>query len=490
MYKAVFGRRFRWRSSAIGLLISLSALTGTAACRSGQPDGAASRPPTPVKIEVIANTPVSEASEFVGTLEALNRVTVRPQIDGRIVSINAERGDRVSQGQVLIQLQPVRQQEEVNAAQSAVGVQAAALESSRAELRAQEAERDRTRLEIDRRRADAARAEAELRGREAEVQARRADLELAEENLKRAEFLVATGAQAQQELDNRKRDYDTARANLDAAQKARDAAAAAGAAVRQSVSEAVSSAAASEERVAASRAAVARQQESVREAQSRLGVSQVTLDYNRVVAPVNGIVGDIPVRVGDYVNLGQELTTLTQNDALALRIGIPVERFEQLRLGLPVEVVDRQNRVVETGQLTFIEPRVDPQAQTILVQATFFDPGERVRDGQYIRARVVWQEEVAPTVPTVAVTRIGNQSFVFVAEEETGEDGESRLVARQKPVQLGPIQGQAYEVQSGVNAGDRLIVSGIQRLADGAPIAPENATSGATAEPAVARPDD
>ena len=70
------------------------------------------------------------------------------------------------------------------------------------------------------------------------------------------------------------------------------------------------------------------------------------------------------------------------------------------------------------------------------------------------------------TVPVTAVNRISGQYFCFLAEP--GPQG--GLVARQKPVQVGEVIGNDYVVTGGVKAGDRLIVSGIQKLGDGAPV--------------------
>jgi multidrug efflux pump subunit AcrA (membrane-fusion protein) len=74
-----------------------------------------------------------------------------------------------------------------------------------------------------------------------------------------------------------------------------------------------------------------------------------------------------------------------------------------------------------------------------------------------------------------AVVRINAQFFAFVAEK----DG-SGLIAKQKPVDLGEIIGNDYVVQSGLSIGEQLIVSGLQKIRDGAPVSP----AGAAAPPA------
>jgi multidrug efflux pump subunit AcrA (membrane-fusion protein) len=70
------------------------------------------------------------------------------------------------------------------------------------------------------------------------------------------------------------------------------------------------------------------------------------------------------------------------------------------------------------------------------------------------------------TVPVLAVTRVSGQPFIFVAEQQGDQQ-----VARQRPVRLGAIVGDVYAVLEGLAPGDRVIVSGVQKLGDGAPIA-------------------
>jgi multidrug efflux pump subunit AcrA (membrane-fusion protein) len=69
------------------------------------------------------------------------------------------------------------------------------------------------------------------------------------------------------------------------------------------------------------------------------------------------------------------------------------------------------------------------------------------------------------TVPVISVVRINGQYFAFVAE-----DTANGSVARQRPVTLGPVVGNDYVVLSGLKAGDKLIVSGVQKIADGVPV--------------------
>lgn len=203
---------------------------------------------------------------------------------------------------------------------------------------------------------------------------------------------------------------------------------------------------------------------------------QVELDYYRVTAPTAGIVGDIPVRVGDRVTRTTVLTTVDRNVGLEVYVSIPVAQATGLEPGVPLRILDERGGVLETYRVGFIAPSVDDQTQTVLVKADV-EPG-RFRADQFVRVQIVWSTDAGLTVPVVAVNRINGQYFAFVAEP--GEGG--KPVARQRGVKVGPVVGNDYVLLEGLKAGDRLIVSGIQKVADGAPVNPTERPAATTAE--------
>ena len=86
---------------------------------------------------------------------------------------------------------------------------------------------------------------------------------------------------------------------------------------------------------------------------------------------------------------------------------------------------------------------------------------------QYVRTRLIWSRQPALTVPVLAVNRLAGQHFVFVAEP-----AEQGFVARQKPVTLGEVIGEEYVVSGGLQSGQRVIVSNLQKIGDGVPVKP------------------
>lgn len=194
---------------------------------------------------------------------------------------------------------------------------------------------------------------------------------------------------------------------------------------------------------------------------------QQQLAYYHIAAPFDGIVGDVPVHVGDYVSPTTVLTTVDENKQLEAYIYVPAERASEIRVGVPVDITDTQGKILDKTTIKFVSPQVDNQLQGILAKAEVHTTPDIVRNAQLVRARVIWSTVSAPTVPVLAVVRIGGQAFVYVAEQVDGH-----YVAKQRPIVMGDTLGNMYEVKSGLQAGDRVIVSGTQFLVDGAPVQP------------------
>ena len=197
---------------------------------------------------------------------------------------------------------------------------------------------------------------------------------------------------------------------------------------------------------------------------------QVQLHYYKVAAPWSGIVGDVPVHVGDRVTTTTQLTTVDKPGSLEVYVYAPIERASQLKMNLPVQVLDGEGKVIAESRVSFISPQVDNTTQTVLVKARVANKHDALRQSQFIRARVVWGTHQNPVVPVLAVSRLAGQYFAFVAEPQ--DDGS--YAARQKPLKIGQTVGNDYEVQDGIKPGDKVIISGTQFLLDGAPVIPQS----------------
>ena len=202
-------------------------------------------------------------------------------------------------------------------------------------------------------------------------------------------------------------------------------------------------------------------------AAAQTNTQQEQLAYYDIRAPFAGIVGDIPVHLGDYVSSTTMLTTVDENADLEAYIYIPTDRAAQVKMGLPVDLMDEGGKVLEHSDIYFVSPQVDDNLQGILAKAPVGRATERLRNGQIVNARVTWGTEQEPTVPVLAVTRIGGQSFVYVAAQKG-----AGYSAHQVSVTLGEPVGNVYPVMAGLHPGDRVILSGIQFLQEGVPVQP------------------
>ncbi len=204
----------------------------------------------------------------------------------------------------------------------------------------------------------------------------------------------------------------------------------------------------------------------LRAVEEQIREQTVELAYYRVTAPTAGVIGDVPVRVGDRVTDSTVLTTIDTGGGLELYLRVPVRQAGKLAKGLPIRIIDDAGAVQAETRIDFVSPQVDEYTQTVLAKAPLPDTAG-FRTEQLVRAVVVWSEEPGLRVPVVAVSRVGGQFFAFVAE-----DAEGGTFARQKGVHLGPIVDNDYILLDGLSPGDRLIVSGVQKVRDGVPVQP------------------
>lgn len=188
----------------------------------------------------------------------------------------------------------------------------------------------------------------------------------------------------------------------------------------------------------------------------------------KISAPCSGVISDILVNQGENVDPETPLATITQTHPLEVHLNVPANYAPQLRLGSPVELSNLENQRIGTTTIFFISPDVDPSAQTVLVKSLLDNSKGQLRHGQHIQARLTWSKHPGVMIPTTAVTRVGGQAYVYIAEQK-----QAQLIARQRPVELGNLQGNNYAVLSGLRPGEKLVTTEVLKLADEMPIVPE-----------------
>ncbi len=132
-----------------------------------------------------------------------------------------------------------------------------------------------------------------------------------------------------------------------------------------------------------------------------------------------------------------------------------------------MELLDGRGARVGESVLTFVADQANVDTQSLLIKGVFANTGA-LKAAQMVRARVVWSVKPGVLLVTTAVMRQSGQTFAFVAEGEG-----ATALAKQRAITLGALEGNEYVVTAGLKPGDHVIVSGIQKVRDGATVTPK-----------------
>lgn len=350
---------------------------GQAAAPSGRPGGfgggfgPGGNQPTPVRVARALRAPLAVQLHALGTVTPLQSVTVRSRVDGELLRVEFEEGQRVEAGQLLAQIDP---------------------------------------------------APFRIRLAQAEGQQRQnlAELENARIQLQRYRDLAKGSYVSAQDV-----------ANLEAQ---------------------------------------VRQFEGRREIdQAAVDEARLQLDYTRITAPVAGRVGLRQVDVGNLVRSGdaEGIVTIAQTSPISVLFSIPetsvpaVMAAVRRDAALPVEAWDREERrLLARGTLSSIDNRIDTDTGTLRLRALFED--EHLFPNQSVNIRLQLGNDETLSIPDAAVQFGSQGTYVYViADDDT---------ASVRSVVLGAGSGGRVEVLEGLEAGERVVLEGIDRLRDGAPV--------------------
>jgi membrane fusion protein, multidrug efflux system len=209
--------------------------------------------------------------------------------------------------------------------------------------------------------------------------------------------------------------------------------------------------------------------------QARAGIikTQAVIAQKQIRAPFDGRLGIRQVEVGQYVNPGAAIVTLTDLKQLYVNFTLPSTMRGQIRLGQDVNVTtDSFPGRAFKAKLTTIEPQIKADTRTIAVQATMANPDETLLPGMFVNAAVVLPAEPDRVVlPETAVDYTLYGDSVYVIREE-GQDasGKPVLKAYREPVKTGVRWDGKVAVLSGVNPGDQVVAAGQVKLQNGAQV--------------------
>ena len=185
------------------------------------------------------------------------------------------------------------------------------------------------------------------------------------------------------------------------------------------------------------------------------------VENTQLVAPISGVVTARNYDSGDMYGSGNPILTIEQTNPVKVLVNISETYYKQVFKGMPVDIqLDAYEGETFYGKVTIVYPTIDQSTHTFPVEVTISNPDQKVRPGMYARATVNFGSQNHVVVPDEAlVKQIGaGDRYVYVYK-----DGK---VSYNK-VKLGKHLGAKYEILSGVNPGDEVVIAGQARLANG-----------------------
>ena len=196
--------------------------------------------------------------------------------------------------------------------------------------------------------------------------------------------------------------------------------------------------------------------------EAAVALAQARLDKMTITAPFSGIAGLRSVSVGDYVSQGQDLAPLEAIDPLKVDFRVPEMYLNKVGVGqqltLRMDALPGEDR---PGLVYAVSPLVDAGGRSILLRATVANRDAVLRPGMFARVQLQFAQDQALVVPEAALTPSGQAQYVYRVR-----DG----VAERRAVTIGERREGLVEILTGVGEGDQLVVAGLQRVTDGAPV--------------------
>ncbi|HET6413417.1 MAG TPA: efflux RND transporter periplasmic adaptor subunit [Anaeromyxobacter sp.] len=194
-------------------------------------------------------------------------------------------------------------------------------------------------------------------------------------------------------------------------------------------------------------------------------------------APFDGRVAIRQVELGQVLAAGAPVASIQSVTPIYADFWFPQQALADLRLGQKARLrTDTFPKDSWNGQISAINPEVDPATRNVKVRAIFGNPDGRLRPGMYANVEVLSSEQrKVLCVPVTAVLFAPYGDTVFVVEKKAGAEGKESLIAKQEFVRLGEKRGDFVEVLSGLEAGQTVVTSGAFKLRNGAVLLVNNA---------------
>ena len=378
---------------------------------------------TSIPVEVVVATPTlfEDTIELTGTVDADNDATLSPDVPGMLTYV-APVGSFVRRGQTVAQVRASTQRAGVSQAQAGVAQGRAGVAQAQASV---------------------AGSEAGLRAAQAQREAAQATLDLAQDQYRRQLPLYRDSILSALEFRNVETQLAQARAQVAQADAG--------------IAQAQGQLRAAREGVTAARAQTQAAQATVASAQSQLAST-------RIVAPFSGVVEQQLQEAGELASPGQPVVRLVGAGSVKVTAGVPERYAGEIEQGTQVTVTPNAYTVEPRGgRVVFAGIAVDDASRTFPIEVAVENADRSLKPSMVVRLNVTRDvlEDVI-VVPTEAIVRDERGTSVFVAANDT-----AGTVASRRVVELGPDAGDTVVIRSGIEAGDKVIVSGAGDLAEG-----------------------
>ncbi|MGH7005303.1 MAG: efflux RND transporter periplasmic adaptor subunit, partial [Alphaproteobacteria bacterium] len=231
---------------------------------------------------------------------------------------------------------------------------------------------------------------------------------------------------------------------------------------------------------------------------------QAVLDQKLIKAPFKGTVGIPRIELGQYLSPGTVVVSLQDLATMRVDFTVPEQTLGSVEIGQPIKLNLTDNDESFDGEITAIEPRIDPETRLVSVRAKVDNTSGKLRPGQFAQVRVTLpKEENVFTLPQTALVSSLYGDYVFIVRKapdenkqadaaktdeaqkpaeqpadaakpaeqpKEGEKAEEKLVVAQVFVTPGRRSGLLVEVTKGIKKGDIVVTAGQNRLSPGAAV--------------------
>ncbi|MBA2306165.1 MAG: efflux RND transporter periplasmic adaptor subunit [Acidobacteria bacterium] len=212
------------------------------------------------------------------------------------------------------------------------------------------------------------------------------------------------------------------------------------------------------------------------EVEARVREIRATIERKTIRAPFTGVLGIRQVNLGQYLAAGAAVVPLQSIDPVYVNFGVPQQNVPDMKPGRRITVASADAGGLEfTGRVSALDSVIDSTTRNVQVQATFANPGGKLRPGMFVQTKVtLGAAQPVITVPASAINYAPYGDSVFIVADMKSPEGASYRGVRQQVVKLGGARGDQIAVLSGINPGEEVVTSGVFKLRNGVAVQVNN----------------